>query len=177
VSIALVLLAVFAVVLLAVFVWRVLVPALSKRRLASTSARRILFPFLGTALSRSTLDAAMRLARSEHATLVPAYLAIVRHDLSLEAPIRTQGERAMPLLEAVEQRAARLELEVDSRIERGRSPRHALAELIAHERFDTLVLPAATEHSDGFAPDDVAWALENAPGEVVVVRPAAAPRA
>ena len=169
---ALVVVVVVLVALLAVLAWRVVLPALSRRRLESTSARRILFPFLGTALSRSTLDAALRLARAERATLVPAYLAIVRRDLSLEAPIRTQGERAMPLLETIEQRAARLEVEVDSRIERGRSPRHALDELIEHESFDTLVLPAATERSDGFAPDDVAWALENAPGRVIVVRPA-----
>jgi hypothetical protein len=165
-------LAVVAALLLALVVWRVVLPALRRRRLASTSARRILFPFLGTTLSRSTLDAALRLAQAETATLVPAYVAIVRRDLSLEAPIRREGEPAMSLLETIEQQATRNEVEVDSRIERARSARHGLEQLFDRERSDTLVLPAAAEHSDGFAPADVAWALEHAPGRVIVVRPA-----
>ena len=36
----------------------------------------------------------------------------------------------MPLLEAIERRATRLEVPVDSRIERGRTSLHALAQLI-----------------------------------------------
>ncbi len=39
-----------------------------------------------------------------------------------------------------------------------------------HERYDTLVVPARTSTSDGFEPADVAWLLENAPGEVLVLR-------
>jgi hypothetical protein len=77
----------------------------------------------------------------------------------------------MPLLEAIERRATRLEVPVDSRIERGRTPRHALAQLIEHERFDRIVVPAQTSRSDGFPPDDIAWLLERAPGEVAVLRP------
>jgi hypothetical protein len=92
--------------------------------------------------------------------------------LSLEAPIPHECEIAMPLLETIEHRAARLGVAVDSRIERGRSPRHALTELLEHERFDRLVLPAHTRSSEGFAPADIAWLLENAPGEIVVLRPA-----
>ena len=56
----------------------------------------------------------------------------------------------MPVLELIDQRASRAGVPVDSRIERGRSPRHALARLIEHERFDTLVVPARTSTSDGF---------------------------
>jgi hypothetical protein len=40
-----------------------------------------------------------------------------------------------------------------------------------HERFDRIVVPAQTSRSDGFPPDDIAWLLEHAPGELVVVRP------
>jgi len=58
-------------------------------------------------------------------------------------------ETAMPLLEAIERRATRLEVPVDSRIERGRTPRHALAQLIEHERFDRIVVPAQTSRTDG----------------------------
>jgi hypothetical protein len=74
------------------------------------------------------------------------------------------------LLEAIE-RPTRLEVPVDSRIERGRTSLHALAQLIEHERFDRIVVPAQTSRSDGFPPDDIAWLLERAPGEVAVLRP------
>jgi hypothetical protein len=86
-------------------------------------------------------------------------------------------EEALPVLELIDQRASRAGVPVDSRIERGRSPRHALATLVEHERYDTLVVPARTGTSDGFDPADVAWLLENAPGEVLVLRTGAALRA
>lgn len=146
-------------------------PRLRRRRLKRRSSTRILFPVLGTTVSRMTLDAALRLAQADSATLVPAYIATVPMTLTLEAPIPNECETAMPLLEAIERRATRLEVPVDSRIERGRTPRHALAELMEHERFDRIVVPAQTSRSDGFPPDDIAWLLERAPGEVVVLRP------
>ena len=149
-------------------------PRLGRRRLRARSPARILFPLLGASVSRSTLDATLRLAQADSATLVPAYLATMPMQLSLEAPIPRECEEAMPLLEAIEQRATRLEVPVDSRIERGRTARHALTQLIEHERFDRIVVPAQTSHSDGFAPDDIAWLLEHAPGEVVVLRPSSA---
>jgi Universal stress protein family len=151
-----------------------------RRRRDAASTRRILFPFIGSTLSRATLDATLRLARSQEATLVPAYLAVVPHHLSLEspAPVR-ESEAALPLLELIDQRASRAGVPVDARIERGRTHRHALATMIEHERYDALVVPARTSSSDGFEPSDVAWLLENAPGEVFVLRPgdaATAPR-
>jgi nucleotide-binding universal stress UspA family protein len=146
-------------------------PRLRTRRLHRRSPERILFPVLGSTVSRSTLDAALRLAQADSATIVPAYIATVPMTLNLEAPIPRECETAMPLLEAIERRAHRLDVPVDSRIERGRTPRHALAQLIEHERFDRIVVPAQTSRSDGFPPDDVAWLLERAPGEVVVLRP------
>ena len=142
------------------------------------SARRILFPFIGSTISQTTLEATLRLARAQDATLVPAYLVVVPQHLSLESPAPVRDcDSALPVLELIEQRASRAGVPVDSRMERGRTHRHALAELIAHERFDTLVIPARTSTSDGFEPSDVAWVLENAPGEVLVLRPDAAPTA
>ena len=102
---------------------------------------------------------------------MPAYLAVVPKELSLEAPLGSECEGALAMLELIEQRATRAGVEVDSRIERGRTARHALERLLEAERFDSLVLPARTSSSDGFAPDDVAWALDSAPGEVLVLRP------
>jgi hypothetical protein len=133
-------------------------------------ARRILFPFLGESVSRSALDATLRLARAEGAVLVPAYIVSVPLHLSLEAPLARECERALPILDVIEQRAKWMDVPVDSRIETGRSPRHALRRLLAEEKFDRIVVPAATSSSTGFAPEDIAWLLEEAPGEIVVLR-------
>jgi len=137
------------------------------------SASRILFPFLDDSISERTLEAALRLARAEGAALVPAYIAEVPWHLPLDTPLSARCEVAMPLLESIEQRAAEQGIEVDSRIETGRTPRHALRRLLSAERFDRLVVPAATSVSEGFDTADIAWLLETAPGEVVVLRPAA----
>lgn len=142
------------------------------RSLTGASGRRILFPFVGSTVSHAALESTLRLARAEDATLIPAYLAAIPHHLSLEAALSArESETAIPLLELIEQRAASAGVPVDARIERGRSPRHALTTLMEHERFDRLVVPAKTSASDGFEPADVAWVLENAPGEVLVLRP------
>jgi nucleotide-binding universal stress UspA family protein len=135
------------------------------------SSRRILFPFTARGLSQPALDAALRLAASEGATLVPVFLASVPLHLPLDTPLPRQCSMAVPLLEAIEQRAARYAVPVDGRIERGRDRRHALRETIAHEPYDRLVIAASGPDSDGFHTDDVAWLLDHAPGEVVVLRP------
>lgn len=137
--------------------------------------RRILFPFLGSVLSESSLEATLRLAKAQDAVLMPAYLALVPLALSLDVPLGSECEGALALLEEIEQRASRAGVDVDSRIERGRTPRHALASLLAEETFDAVVVPARTRASDGFEPADVAWLLESAPGEVLVLRPGAEP--
>jgi Universal stress protein family len=139
----------------------------------ATSSRRILFPFVAGALSQRALDAALRLAKVEGATLVPVFLARVSLDLPLESALPRQCSMAMPLLEAVEQRATEAGIAVDSRIVRGRNRRHALRQAIAEESFDRIVIAASAQGSPGFDPDDVAWLLENAPGEIVVLRPSA----
>jgi len=135
-------------------------------------SERILFPFVGDSLSTAALDATLRLARPEDAVLVAAYLAPVPMGLNLDAPIPQTCNVAFPVIEAIEQRAARAGVPVDSRIGRGRNLRHAMRELMAHERFERIVVPAATDGTSGFSADDVAWLLRNAPGEVLVLRPA-----
>jgi len=52
---------------------------------------RILLPFTGGAISRRALDAALRLARAEDATLMPAFLATVPRHLVVAAAVL--GER------------------------------------------------------------------------------------
>lgn len=138
---------------------------------------RIAFPFTGDRLSEPALLAALRLARAEGATLMPVYLALVPMRLGADVPLAAECEHALGLLEAVEQRASRAEVPVDSRIERGRTVRHALRELIAHERFERMVVAAADSDraAEGFAPEDIAWLLRRAPGELIALRPAQLP--
>ncbi len=133
--------------------------------------RRVLFPFVGRTLSQSVLDSALRLARAEGAVLMPAYLAQVPLARVLDAPLPAECEVALPLLEAIEQRAEGMGIRVDSRIERGRTYRHALHRLLERERYDRIFVAATSKSSDGFSADDVAWLLEHAPGDIVVLRP------
>ena len=132
----------------------------------------MLFPFIGGELSERALEAALRLARADGATLVPAYLATVPQALPLDAPLPRTCDVAFEVFEAIEQRAARAGVPVDARVARGRSARHALRELMQDVRHDRIVVAAAhgTRH-DGFAVDDIAWLLRNADGEVIVLRP------
>lgn len=139
---------------------------------ANGQAKRILFPFDAHGLASSALDAALRLARAEGGTLVPVFLARVPLHLSLDASLPRQSALAVQMQDAVEERAAHYDVPVDSRIERGRSYRHALRQTIDCERFDMIVLAAAAGDGPGFGASDVAWLLANAPGEIVVLRPA-----
>jgi hypothetical protein len=143
--------------------------ALSRR----APVHRIAFPFTGEGLSEPALVAALRLARAEGATLMPVYLALVPLRLSAEVPLPAEAAQATALLEVIEQRALRAQVPVDSRIERGRTVRHALRELMAHERFERMVLAAeAGGRGEGFSAEDVAWLVEHAPGELIALRPA-----
>jgi hypothetical protein len=137
----------------------------------TADAPRILFPFIASALSGRALDAALRLARAESATLIPAFLAQVPRWLPLDCPLPRQANAAVATQEAIEQRAAKFDVAVDARLERGRTARHALMRAIECERYDRIVIAAAAPGAPGFDPDDVAWLLAHAPGEIVVVRP------
>jgi hypothetical protein len=166
------------VVILAVALVAALTVSLGRERsrrspkLTTPSPRRVVFPFTTTALSQRGLDAALRLARVDGATLVPVFLVQVPLHLPLDAALPIQCDGALPVLEAIEQRAARSGVAVDSRIERGRSYRHALRQMLEHEHFDTVVVTAADAGGrSGLAPDDISWLLENVPGEIIVIRP------
>lgn len=137
-------------------------------------SRRVALPFSSASLSEPVLDAALRLSRAERATLVPVCLIRVPLAQSLDSAARAEAEAATAVLEAVEQRAARFGVPTDARLERGRDLRHALREFLSYAAFDRLVIPARTGGEDGLDPADVAWLLDNAPGEIVVLRAAPA---
>jgi hypothetical protein len=141
------------------------------------TARRILVPFTGGSLDPTVLNAAIRIARAEDAVLVPAYLLIVPLEYAEDSPLHNQVGVAMPLLEAVENAALRCGVPVDARIEKGRTPTHALRRLWQVEQFDRVIAPAptATENGGGrggFTPRDLTWILTNAPSETLVLKPA-----
>jgi universal stress protein family protein len=134
--------------------------------------KRILFPFVASALSSSALEAALRIAAAEGATLMPVFLARVPMNLPLQAPLPKQSQSALMLQEAIEQRAASYKVPIDARIERGRDNRHALRQAISSCSYDRIVIAAAVRGCPGFDAGDVAWLLENAPGEILVLRAA-----
>lgn len=142
-----------------------------KRSERPQAVHQILLPFTGTEISRRAVDAALRLARAEEATLMPAYLATVPKQLPLDCAIPVEAAKAMPMLEAIEQRATGQGVPVDARIERGRSYRHALRRLLGQESFDRVVVSATATGAAGLSGDDLVWLLEKAPAEVLILRP------
>jgi len=132
-------------------------------------ARRILVPFTGGTLDPTVLNAAIRIAHAEGSTLVPAYILIVPRRYSEDSPLAEEVAVAMPLLEAVERAAIRAGVPVDARIEKGRSLPHALRLLWEAETFDRIIAPATG--AGGLEAKDLAWLLENAPAETLVLKP------
>jgi hypothetical protein len=145
---------------------------------APRTARRILVPFTGGNLDPTVLAAAIRIARAEKAVLVPAYLLIAPLEYSEDSPLSKEVAVAMPMLEAVEHAARRAGVPVDARIEKGRTPTHALARLWEVEPFDRVLVPAPThdrgDFGSGFSPKDLTWILTHAPTETLVLRPSPA---
>ena len=81
------------VIVLAIALGALAILSFRGRRSAPAPARgsgRILFPFIGGALSRRALDAALRLASVEEATVVPIFLARVPLHLPIDAPLPHQ---------------------------------------------------------------------------------------
>jgi hypothetical protein len=142
-------------------------PGLEQR----TRIARVLVPFTGGALDETVLAAAIRIARAEDATLVPAYLIVIPLERAEDAPMEKEVAVAMPLLEAVEHAALRAGVPVDARVESGRTPIHALKRLWDAERFDRIVVPAPAGRRPGFSPKDLTWMLTHAPSQTLILKP------
>jgi len=148
------------------------IPYLRRRRLDKrTRIGRVLVPFTDGALDETVLAAAIRIARAENATLVPAYLIVVPLELAEDAPMQKEVAVAMPLLEAVEQAALRAGVPVDARVESGRTPIHALKRLWDVEQFGRIVVPAPVGRRPGFTARDLTWMLEHAPSQTLILKP------
>jgi nucleotide-binding universal stress UspA family protein len=136
------------------------------------AVRRILLPFTGQAISRRAFESAVRLAKAENATIMPAFLARVPRQLPLETALPAQCNNGMPLLEAIEQRAASQGVSVDARVARGRTYRDALGHLLRDEHFDRIIVSATDSPRKGLTYDDLEWLLEKVPAEIMILRPA-----
>lgn len=142
--------------------------ATSERRVG---VRRILLPVTGPEISRREFDAAIRLAKSEGATIVPAFLARVPRTVPLDSAIVAERSYEMPLIEVIERRASAEGVRVDSLTARGRTYRDALRRLLDSESFDGVVVSAANGRRRGLSSGDLEWLLEQVPAEVLVLRP------
>jgi nucleotide-binding universal stress UspA family protein len=136
------------------------------------TVRRILVPFTGQSISRRAFDAAVRLAKAENATIMPAFLARVPRHMPIESPLPAQCADGMPLLEAIEQNAHAQGVAVDARIARGRTYRDALRRLLEEEHFDRIIVSATDSPRIGLSGDDLQWLLQRVPAEVMILRPA-----
>ncbi len=136
------------------------------------SVRRILLPVTGQAISRRSFEAAVRLAKAENATIMPAFLARVPRQLPIDSPVPAQCSEAMTLLETIEQKGAQQGVAVDARVGRGRTYRDALRRLLDEEHFDRVIISATESSEVGLSPDDLEWLLERVPAEVLILRPA-----
>ena len=136
------------------------------------TVRRILLPFTGESISRRAFEAAVRLAKAENATMMPAFLARVPRNVPLDSPLPAQCANAMPVLEVIEQRAAAQGVAVDSRVARGRTYRDALRRLLDEEQFDRVIVSATDSPRVGLSADDLEWLLNRVPAEVMILRPA-----
>lgn len=140
--------------------------------IARAGAPRILVPFSGH-LDQIVLDAAIRIAKAQDGVLVAAYLLVVPLQYPEDSARKEEVGVALPLLEAVEHAALRAGVPVDARIEKGRSPTHALRRLWEVEHFDRIVAPAAGGNGNGgFSVKELSWILDHAPAETMVLRPA-----
>jgi hypothetical protein len=144
---------------------------LRRRGRPHPGSRRVLVAFTRGHLEQTVLDAAIRIARAEEATLVPAYLIVIPMQFTLDASMSQEVATAIPLLEAVEHAASRACVPVDALVESGRTPIHALERLWDVEHFDRIVIPAPADREPGFTPKELLWMLTHAPSETLVLRP------
>jgi nucleotide-binding universal stress UspA family protein len=136
------------------------------------AVRKILLPFTGQSISRRAFDAAVRLAKAENATIMPAFLARVPRHMSIDSPLPAQCADGMPVLEAIEQGAGAQGVAVDSRVARGRTYRDALRRLLDEEHFDRVIVSATDSPRVGLSGEDLQWLLQRVPAEIMILRPA-----
>lgn len=144
----------------------------SLARRHAQSGRRILLPITDGAVSRRAFEAAVRLAKADDETIVPAFLARVPRQLPLESRATAASTEDTPLLREIEHHATAQGVAVDVRVARGRTYRDALNRLLDDEEFDRIIISATANPRSGLSGEDLQWLLKRAPAEVIILRPA-----
>ena len=136
------------------------------RRGSPRGTRRILLPFTGTAISRRALDAALRLARAEDATLMPAFLATRAAprsplDAPLPAPVRCRRCRCSRRSSSARARRASPSTRASAA---GAPTATRCSRLLDEEPVDRVIVSATANPRKGLSADDLEWLLEQRPG-------------
>jgi hypothetical protein len=128
-------------------------------------------PVTGGAISSRSIEAAVRLAEPETATIALALLVRVPRQLPIESRFPALGTQATPFFDAIQQHAAAQGLTVDARIARGRTYRDALNHILNQEPFDRIVVPVTDSPHTGLSAEDLTWLIQRGPAEITIVRP------
>ena len=130
------------------------------------------FPSRAARLDPSVLEVAIRIARAENATLVPAYLIVSRSGSRGHADAPAGGDRDAAARGGRARRAQGRRPGRRPRRERpDADPRTEAA--LGRRAFRPDRRARATGGEPGFTPKDLLWILTNAPSETVILRPRA----
>lgn len=101
---------------------------------------RILLPFTGEKAPGRALEVAMSMARARDAQLVLLYVAIVPVTLNIEAELTREVEKGFSALEVAEREARTMGIESEIRLERERTFRKGIIDMLEREPFDVIVV-------------------------------------
>ncbi|MCL5292457.1 MAG: universal stress protein [Actinobacteria bacterium] len=140
---------------------------------APAKGGRILLPFSGESAPRQALEVAINLARARDAKLVLFYVAIVPVTLNIEAELTREVEKGFNALEKAEQIAKWSGVDTEIRLERERTARRGMIEMLKREPFDSMVI-----EMKGAGPglklerqiEDISYLFQRVKEEVVIVR-------
>ena len=141
-----------------------------RRSERAQAVHQILLPFTGTAISRRAVDAALRLARAEEATLMPAYLARSRSSCRSSArypPRRPRRCRCWRRSSSAPPPRASPSTPASS----AAAPTAMPSPACSTARASTGSSSRRPRAPRGFSGDDLVWLLEKAPAEVLILRP------
>ncbi len=138
---------------------------------AAVTFRKILVPMKLGIIGEEMLATAIRLAGEQGATVQALYVIRVPLELPLDAPLRTEDERAEAALDEARLLGVDNSVVVDGTIVRSRAIGHAIVERALEVEADLIVLGSAPRwrrQSRFFSPT-VDYVLRKAPCEVLIV--------
>lgn len=141
--------------------------------MATTKGGRILVPFFGDILPDQALEVAANLAKAREATVVLFYIAIVPVTLNIEAELTREVEKGFNALEKAEQTLKHANVATEIRLERERTARKGIIDILKREPFESLVLEME-EAGLGLKLErqieDISYLFQRVKTEIIVVR-------